>query len=368
MARQTGLNVAALEKYMSLNTKDVSNVVQVLYVWIDGTGQTLRCKTKSMESEPKSASDCPVWNYDGSSTAQAEGTDSDVYLHPRAIFPDPFRGLPNKMVLCETCTWDKKPTNTNFRMTCNQVHETPDVKGSKPWYGIEQEYTLMDMDGQPLGWPKHGFPGPQGPYYCAVGAGRIFGREIMEAHYKACIYAGVKIAGENAEVMPSQWEFQVGPCLGIEMGDHLWMARYILERVAEDFDVRVTFDPKPIPGDWNGAGCHTNYSTQAMREDGGMEEILKAIKKMSTRHEHHIRKYDPSGGKDNARRLTGLHETASITKFSHGVASRTSSVRIPRQVDEDGKGYFEDRRPASNCDPYVVTETIARTTILNETD
>lgn len=121
---------------MSLNTKDVSNVVQVLYVWIDGTGQTLRCKTKSMESEPKSANDCPVWNYDGSSTAQAEGTDSDVYLHPRAIFPDPFRGLPNKMVLCETCTWDKKPTNTNFRMTCNQVHETPDVKVSRLYIAV----------------------------------------------------------------------------------------------------------------------------------------------------------------------------------------------------------------------------------------
>jgi glutamine synthetase len=319
-----------------------------------------------MYKTPEVPSDCPIWNFDGSSTNQAEGHNSDVYLHPVALFPDPFRGLPNKIVLCETCTFDGVACATNKRKTCAEVHANATVEAAKPWYGIEQEYTLLDIDGSPLGWPKMGFPGPQGPYYCGVGAGKVFGREVMEAHYKACIYAGVKIAGENAEVMPSQWEFQVGPCLGIEMGDHLWMSRYILERVAEDFGVVVSFDPKPIPGDWNGAGCHTNYSTQAMREDGGIKDILSAIEKLSLRHDWHISQYDPTGGKDNARRLTGLHETASITKFSHGVASRNSSIRIPRQVDQDGKGYLEDRRPASNCDPYVVTEAIARTTILNE--
>lgn len=367
MARQIGSNEAALEKYMKLDTKH-TNVFQVLYVWIDGSGQKLRCKTKSMYKDPKVPSDCPIWNFDGSSTNQAEGHNSDVYLHPVAIFPDPFRGLPNKMVLCETYTFEHKATTSNKRKTCVEAHDTDAVKAAKPWYGIEQEYTLLDSDGQPLGWPKMGYPGPQGPYYCGVGCGRVFGREVMEAHYKACIYAGIKIAGENAEVMPSQWEFQVGPCHGIEMGDHLWMSRYILERVAEDFGVIVTFDPKPIPGDWNGAGCHTNYSTEPMREDGGMKEIDSAIAKLSLRHDYHIKKYDPSGGVDNARRLTGLHETASITQFSSGVASRNASIRIPRQCAEDGKGYLEDRRPASNCDPYVVTEAIARTTILNETD
>lgn len=349
------------------NALDTSAVIQCLYIWIDGSGQKLRCKTKSLYEEPKSVAQLPIWNFDGSSTCQADGHNSDVYLKPVAMFNDPFRALPHKMVLCETEMFDKTPTCSNKRKECVEYMEKPDVKNAKPWFGIEQEYTLLAIGGQPLGWPKIGFPGPQGPYYCGVGAGRVFGREVMEAHYKACIYAGVKIAGENAEVMPSQWEFQVGPCEGIDMGDHLWMARFILERVAEDFNCVVSFDPKPIPGDWNGAGCHTNYSTQEMREDGGMGKIEDAIKKLSLRHEWHIKQYDPHGGEDNARRLTGLHETASIKSFSYGVASRNSSVRIPRQVSEDGKGYFEDRRPASNCDPYVVTEALVRTTILNET-
>jgi len=354
-----------MNKYMALDIKDC---IQVLYVWIDGSGQHLRCKTKTVYSEPKKATDLPVWNFDGSSTNQAVGANSDVFLYPVAMFDDPFRGKPNKMVLCETYSFDNEPTCSNYRKTCAEVMAMEAVKNAHPWFGLEQEYTLMAADMNPMGWPKLGYPGPQGPYYCGIGTGKVFGREIMEAHYKACIYAGVKISGENAESMPSQWEFQVGPCEGIEMGDHLWMARYILERVAEDFNIIVSFDPKPIPGDWNGAGCHANYSTAAMREDGGMSEIMGAIEKLSLRHAHHIEKYDPSGGLDNARRLTGLHETALITQFTHGVASRNTSVRIPRQCHEDGKGYLEDRRPSSNCDPYVVTETIVRTTVLDETD
>jgi len=353
-----------MSKYMALEVKDVC---QVLYIWIDGSGQTMRCKTKTVYEEPKNASELPVWNFDGSSTDQAVGANSDVFLYPVALFEDPFRGKPNKMVLCETYSFDDKPTCSNYRKTCKEVMDTQAVKEAHPWFGLEQEYTLMAADKNPLGWPKMGYPGPQGPYYCGVGCGKVFGREIMESHYRACMYAGVKIAGENAEVMPSQWEFQIGPCEGIDMGDHLWMARFILERVAEDFNVIVSFDPKPIPGDWNGAGCHTNYSTKPMREDGGMNEIMSAIEKLAVRHDHHIRKYDPTGGLDNARRLTGLHETASISQFSYGVASRNTSIRIPRQCNEDGKGYLEDRRPSSNCDPYVVTECIVRTTVLNET-
>ena len=151
--------------------------------------------------------------------------------------------------------------------------------------------------GHPLGWPKGGFPGPQGPYYCGVGAGRVFGRDIVEAHYRACLYAGIRVSGENAEVMPAQWEFQVGPTEGINMGDDLWVARYILHRVAEEFGVVVSLDPKPIPGDWNGAGAHTNYSTEVMRKPGGMEAIEAAIEKLSKNHATHIEVYDPHGGK-----------------------------------------------------------------------
>jgi glutamine synthetase len=218
----------------------------------------------------------------------------------------------------------------------------------------------------PFGWPKNGFPGPQGPYYCGVGADKVYGRDVVEAHYRACIYAGVNISGTNAEVMPAQWEFQVGPCEGISMGDDLWIARFLLHRVAEEFGVVATLDPKPMTGDWNGAGAHTNFSTLAMREKGGLKEIETAIDKLSRHHIRHIKAYDPNEGKDNERRLTGLHETSSVHDFSAGVANRGCSIRIPRDVAEAKKGYFEDRRPSSNCDPYQVTDVLVKTCILDE--
>lgn len=355
------LNKQTLEHYMSL---EQGERCQCMYIWVDGTGENLRCKTKTLEQEPKSPDDCPLWNFDGSSTGQAEGSNSDVYLQPVAIFSDPFRRGNNKLVLCETLKYNKLPTETNHRHTCNQVMQK--AKASIPWFGIEQEYTLLADDGHPFGWPKNGYPGPQGPYYCGVGANKVYGRDIVEAHYRACLFAGVKIAGTNAEVMPAQWEFQVGPCEGIDMGDHLWVSRFILQRVAEDFGVVVSFDPKPMPGDWNGAGAHTNYSTKGMREDGGLKEIEDAITKLGKEHQRHIQWYDPNEGQDNARRLTGLHETSSIHDFSSGVANRGASIRIPRQVGEEGKGYLEDRRPSSNCDPYRVTEAIVRTTVLDD--
>ena len=241
------------------------------------------------------------------------------------------------------------------------------AKDDHPWFGMEQEYTILDTDRHPFGWPKNGYPGPQGPYYCGVGANKVFGRDVVEAHYRTCLYAGIKISGTNAEVMPAQWEFQVGPCEGISMGDDLWMARYFLHRVAEDFNVVVSLDPKPIPGDWNGAGMHTNFSTVSMREPGGLKVIEGAIEKLARNHVAHIKAYDPHGGKDNERRLTGLHETSSIHDFSAGVANRGTSIRIPRGCAEEGQGYLEDRRPSSNADPYVVSQIMVETICLDKT-
>jgi glutamine synthetase len=357
------LDPTVFERYMSL--EQPNDTVQVMYVWIDGTGENLRCKTKTMDKEPTKPEDCSVWNFDGSSTEQAAGHNSDVYLKPIALFRDPFRRGKNKLVLCETYTFEDKAHASNLRSTCVEVMKK--CEAEKPWFGIEQEYTLLSLDGRPLGWPKNGFPAPQGPYYCGVGTNKVVGRRVIEAHYRACLYAGVKIAGTNAEVMPAQWEFQVGPCEGIEMGDHLWMARFLLHRVCEDYGVVASLDPKPMPGDWNGAGAHCNFSTLAMRNKGGLKIIEEGITKLSKLHTLHIQAYDPKKGEDNKRRLTGLHETSSIYDFSSGVAHRGASIRIPRQVAADGFGYLEDRRPASNCDPYSVTERICRTVCLSET-
>ncbi|XP_064457578.1 glutamine synthetase-like [Ornithodoros turicata] len=347
-----------------LNLPQPAKAVQCTYIWIDGSGEGLRSKTRTVEHEPVSPEDLSVWNFDGSSTGQADGSNSDVYLYPVAVFRDPFLGGPNKLVMCETYKHDNKPHESNKRHTCKKAMEL--AKDQRPWFGIEQEYTLLEANGRPYGWPKNGFPGPQGPYYCGVGPDRVHGRDIVEAHYRASLYAGIRISGTNAEVMPAQWEFQVGPCEGVSIGDQLWVARYILQRVAEDYGVIVSFDPKPMEGDWNGAGAHTNFSTLTMREPNGISAIEAAIMKLSLRHEDHIKAYDPKGGRDNERRLTGLHETSSIHDFSAGIANRGASIRIPRHVAQDGHGYLEDRRPASNCDPYSVADRIVRTVCLNQ--
>jgi glutamine synthetase len=323
------------------------DVYKAEYIWIDGSEptQTLRSKTKivPMGEEP------PIWGFDGSSTNQAAGHNSDVVLRPVKIVPDPMRGGDNKLVLCECLTVDMQPHPTNARAACLAVAEK--YAAHEPWFGLEQEYTYFEGN-KPLGWPDSGFPAPQGGYYCGVGADEVFGRPIVEAHMDACLAAGLAYAGLNAEVMPAQWEFQIGPIGPVEVGDQLWLARWLLYRVAEDFDVSATLYPKPIKGDWNGAGAHTNFSTKGMRES--YEDCVAAIKALEKRHDLHIANY----GYAIEERLTGLHETCSYREFRWGVADRGASVRIPWQVARDQGGYIEDRRPNANCDPYVVARLI----------
>ncbi|MDP6101847.1 MAG: glutamine synthetase, partial [Dehalococcoidia bacterium] len=222
------------------------------------------------------------------------------------------------------------------------------------WFGIEQEYTFFQGNA-PLGWPEGGFPAPQGDYYCGVGADVIFGRDIVEEHMDACIAAGLHLAGINAEVMPGQWEFQIGPVSAPQVGDELWIARWLLSRIAEGYDVTVSLAAKPIPGDWNGAGAHTNFSTRQMREN--YDACVAAAEALGEKAALHIANYG-AGIED---RLTGQHETKSYKEFSYGVSDRGASIRIPWQVARDKKGYIEDRRPNANVDPYIATRLIIET-------
>jgi glutamine synthetase len=349
---------------MTLGPKENYNdCVVAEYVWVDAHGVP-RSKTKTLSKKPHSVEDLPMWNFDGSSTEQAAGDDSEIYIMPRAVFKDPFRGGENVMVLSECFTPEMKPAIGNTRAAAKEVMDK--FADMDPWFGIEQEYTLMTGDQKvglasdvPLGFNKDGSePAEQGPYYCGAGTNVSIGRKVAEEHYAKCLYAGIKVAGINAEVMPGQWEYQVGPCKGMEMGDHLVMSRYIMLRVTEDLGVQVTFHPKPRHGDWNGAGCHTNFSTKEMREEGGLDVIYKVCEAFGAVSEKHVEVY----GTDNDQRLTGKHETCSINEFKFGVADRGASIRIPRETWAKKKGYLEDRRPAANCDPYKVTARMMQTT------
>lgn len=341
------------------------------YIWLDAD-QNLRSKTKVCnikKSIESNYDNIPIWNFDGSSTNQADSSSSEVTLIPCAIFKDPFRKnnkfhvnyyktTINYLVLCETYDSNDIPLKTNTRYIANNIFNKK--LGEKPWFGLEQEY-FIKKDGNVLGFDENV---KQGQFYCGVGGNNAFGRDLVETHMEYCIYSGINISGINAEVAPGQWEFQVGPCEGIRAGDHLTIARYILLRLSEEFNYTIDFHPKPLKGDYNGSGCHTNYSTQNMREGqkgkDGFDYILEAVEKLAPKHEEHMEVY----GSNNDERMTGEHETASYDNFNYNIANRGCSVRIGRETDINKKGYFEDRRPASNCDPYIVTSKIFETTCL----
>ncbi len=331
--------------------------VKAEYIWIDGHKPTakLRSKTKIFEGPVKSLDDIPMWGFDGSSTMQAEGSDSDCMLKPVYYLPDPIRGGDDILVMNEVRKPDGSIHESNTRARLVEIAEKH--KDEDAWFGIEQEYTFF-KGRSPLGWPNGGYPAPQGPFYCGVGADEVFGRDIVEDHMDICLQAGIQISGINAEVMPGQWEFQVGSLGPLEVSDQLWIARWVLYRIAENYGVNATLHPKPVKGDWNGAGAHANFSTKPMRENGGLKIIESACEKLGRKHEEHIAVY----GAHNEERLTGLHETCALHEFRYGVSDRGASIRIPMDTANNGKGYLEDRRPSANMDPYQVCAALIETT------
>ena len=173
-------------------------------------------------------------------------------------------------------------------------------------------------------------------------------RLIAEEHLAACLVAGLTISGINAEVASRQWEFQIGPATGVSAADQVYVARYLLERIAEKHGAYINYHPKPC-ATANGSGCHINFSTRAMREPGGIDVIRDCMPKLATAHREHIEVY-------------GLHnQTSSMDAFTYGEGTRNTSVRIPNQTVAEECGYFEDRRPAANVELYGATEILFTT-------
>jgi glutamine synthetase len=324
------------------------------YIWLDGykPTQSLRSKTRVANDFGGSLEECPMWCFDGSSTQQAAGGSSDCLLKPVAIFPDPGRKN-SFLVMTEVMNADGTPHVSNGRATIDDDDEDF-------WFGFEQEYFLWDPQlNLPPGFPPGGFPPPQGPYYCSVGAKNAYGRQIVEEHLDTCLDAGINVEGINAEVAAGQWEFQVFAKGADRAGDETWVARYLLERIAEDYGMAINWHPKPLgPTDWNGSGMHANFSNGVMRTSGDQSVFTRICEGFGGQIPRHIGVY----GAHNEQRLTGLHETQRIDQFSYGVSDRGASIRIPVGTIEDGwKGRLEDRRPASNADPYKVAAAIVKT-------
>jgi glutamine synthetase len=323
-------------------------IYKLEYIWMDGytPEPNLRSKTKVLTSETEPTLDSlPIWNFDGSSTMQAEGNYSDCLLKPVKIIRDPQRKN-GYLVLCEVLNPDMTPHSSNTR---SQIKDNINM-----WVGFEQEYFIYDGE-LPLGHTKKAMK-PQGEYYCGIGSDNVSGRNIVEHHLDICLSAGLNVTGINAEVALGQWEFQVMGKGTLDSCDQLILCRYLLQRVAETYSVKINYHPKPLYGNWNGSGLHTNFSNKKMREVGGKEYFESIFNMFDVNHTKHIENY----GSDNQMRLTGKHETQSIDKFSWGISDRGSSIRVPQATVNNGwKGYVEDRRPASNGDPYRIMKVIS---------
>ena len=331
----------------------MSDKAKLEYIWLDGfePTQSMRSKTMIRSDFGGTVEECPMWSFDGSSTLQADGGDSDCLLKPVAIYPDPDR-INGYLVMCEVLNADGTPHSTNGRATISE--DDDDF-----WFGFEQEYFLWDPETNlPLGFPRD--QTPQGQFYCSVGAKNAFGRDIIESHLDMCLEAGLNVEGINAEVAAGQWEYQIFAKGAKDAGDQIWVSRYLAERNAEKYGLAIDWHPKPLGDtDWNGSGMHANFSDGRMRDEGGeklFSEICEAFGK-------NIKKHIDVYGAHNEMRLTGKHETQSIHEFSYGVSDRGASIRIPIGTIEDGwKGRLEDRRPASNGDPYKIAAVIIETT------
>ena len=327
--------------------------VRVEYVWLDGNEPLpkLRSKTRYMDfSDPisdETINTLSDWNFDGGSTNQGSLENSDRRLRSIRPYEDPFHE-DGMLVLCEVDYHSGVPHETNSRTHLSSlVDDHPGIL-----VGFEQEFTLINpADQEPLGLLLS--PSAQGQYYCGAGCMNIIGRFLLDELEEACIAAGIELDGVNAEVMPGQWEFQTKPQDPCKAADDLWVIRYILERLSETKPVIVSYDPKPHE-DFNGAGCHTNLSTHLTRNEFGDAQFNSVMSALEEDHDEYLHVC----GEGYERRMTGDCETPKHDEFTWGIGDRGASVRIPERVSRACAGYFEDRRPCANVDPYKVLHSL----------
>ena len=345
-------------KQPEISNKVISIAYICEYIWIDGNYK-IRSKTKVinqlMVDVELNPDNYPMWNYDGSSTGQSDSDgNTEIILKPCAIYKNPLRknngNIINLLILCDTYDNKKNPLTTNIRYHANILFKKNLML--EPWFGLEQEYFIENKTNN----ESKSCPRDEGEHYCGIVKFNPSERNIVEEHLYACINSGLTISGINSEVACRQWEFQIGPCIGIQSGDQMIIARYLLERISEKHGCIINYDPKPYDN-VNGSGCHVNFSTMEMREPDGIHVINSAIEKLNINHAIHIEQY----GNNNNKRLSGTHETSDYNNFSCGVGTRNTAIRIPNDTINNNRGYFEDRRPGSNIDPYVVTSAIFST-------
>ena len=339
--------------------------VKIEYIWLDGNSPSnIRSKVKYQKMNISAIQEQTIMRmiphayFDGSSTNQAITNNSDCALRPVKVIPSPFDPPSNTgqiiswIALCEVYDENDNPHPTNSRKILQQSVSDAQETAKQMIIGFEQEYVMIDSKTQlPLGWSDYekSTPSSQGKYYCGVGSDTTKGRKLADTHAMLCNKVGISIHGTNAEVMLSQWEYQTSPKPVLVAADEVIISRFILQRIAEDMNVSISYEPKLVEGDWNGSGGHINFSTDYMRRESDLPYLTLLCASMEKYHEESMQYY----GVGNDKRLTGEYETSSMESFSWGECDRTASIRIPLStIKNNGRGYLEDRRPAANIDPY----------------
>lgn len=330
------------------------------YIWLGSTGSDLRSTTRLLDKKPSCVEELPIVDVDGSASGQATSDSCEIFLKPRKIFSDPFRKGDHILVLCDTflppLLGDFEPTDqlqphpSNNRAPCEAVSRK--AAGSEPMFAVEQEYLVLDpATGQAIGWGGQGLApheqhlrGLCGPGWPGLSGAPANCRSFAEQHLAYCLHAGVKIAGMAAPHAYALLTYEVGPCLGVAMGDELWMSRYILLRLAQRHNVGVSWDPHHAPGEGGSLACRVKFSTAETRQPGiGMFAMQQQIANLEALHMQHMLAY----GAGRARQLPG--------GFSCGVSNNTCTIMIPSKALIGRCGYYVDRRPGANMDPYLVT-------------